>query len=76
MVPTSTSRLQPADRPLADILEPHIAQRLAAEGIVTDRDWLQLSHRKRRLIFGITISHVRLIDRITSTTTTGVTHVR
>lgn len=45
-------------------LSETIIQRLASEGITTLDEWLALTPRQRRSIWGVTIAHVRLLDRL------------
>jgi hypothetical protein len=45
-------------------LPPQIASRLAAEGIADLETWRQLSHRRRRSIFGVTRAMVAQIDKL------------
>jgi hypothetical protein len=45
-------------------LPPHLAGRLATERIHSLSQWACLSRRRKRLIFGITAAHVRLLDQL------------
>lgn len=46
-----------------DIPEP-LRSRLAAEHVVSLRQWAQLSKRRKRLLFGITDRHRRVLDEL------------
>lgn len=45
-------------------IPPHLAERLAAEQILSLREWAKLSPRRKRACFGITERHRRLLDEL------------
>ena len=53
-----------ADQPSFDFSEQYLLDRLTAAGIGCLDDWVALSPRARRNIFGITTGMARAIDRM------------